>query len=473
MASIIVTATFSHLSGRVSVEALAEVRKALSYSRQEYGWHNGKKQFYSMPVHLHETVEGGLQFPSGLLHRVTPHLGAHSVTGACWLPGHLNTTMANGIELYADQVEAAEVALREQRGLLSLATNFGKTELIAALCASWHRAKVLVLVDQTNLVTQTATRLEAMLAESVGVMGGGQRRAIESRVVVATIQTLHRRRDSALVQRLLAETQVLLVDEVHTVSPAGWFPTLSACEGAWVRLGLSGTIREVRYPLAMEAFFGPILHEVKDDVLIAAGRSAQTTVLMPRVGHQGAASEYGHDYDLHVVSHGPRNRMLARFAACLAELGLAVLVSYYRYEHGEELERLCRAQTGQQVLRADGRTPPRISEQLQEAAATGEPGIYLVGTGYSKGLNLPGARAMINAAGWHSPLATSQRGGRIIRKKLDGGNWALIIDPRDLGIDVLKTHSEGREKTYIKKGFSVEIGSMEELLARLPELARR
>ena len=76
---------------------------------------------------------------------------------------------------------------------------------------------------------------------------------------------------------------MLLVDEVHTVTRATWFPIFAACP-APIRLGVSGTIRESKKKLILEAHFGPILHEVREREMSDAGRSAKPCILMPRVG---------------------------------------------------------------------------------------------------------------------------------------------------------------------------------------------
>jgi superfamily II DNA or RNA helicase len=474
-----VTPTYVFLEGRVPIDTWQAVLDELSYTQQEYGYVKGRgKIWQSHRISLvgqqagTATTPGLAYFPAGLLPRVQHLLARASVIHfeePAELPA-LVTRLHNGITLYEDQQVAAQAGLSKRRGLQALATNFGKTELMASWLLTLRPRRALVVVNQAGLARETAFRLEAALGERVTLCGAGSRPRQWERVTVATIQALYVKRAVPALLDQLSQIEVLLVDEVHTVSPPSWYPILERCTGAWFRLGFSGTVREARHQITLEAFFGPLIHEVTDVQLIQQGRSAATTVLMPRVGN---LLEEIKDYDLlyhrGVSGAGARNQVLARFAATAAHLNLPTLVSFYLHEHGEVLERLCREDYLGPVYRLDGRTPLLQAEQVKAKAAAGEPGIYVLGISYNKGVNLPGARVLINAAAWRSPLTTSQRSGRVVRRKPD--NWAVVVDPFDLGNTTLKNQAGERQRTYEKKGFQVEVDTTETLLSRLAALA--
>lgn len=473
-----VTPIWTCLEGRISLGLYAAITAALQYTRQDYGWVRGRgRQWTSTVVPLwHQDGNSALTFPTGLLPRVrafVPHVPLHQAPDRAPSPVTGWAQLADGTALYPDQIQATHIALAQRCGLLALATNFGKTEVLAAVLTAYPGRQALVVVHKRVLATQTAARLHTLLGEPVAVLGGGPRRTPQgARVTVATIQTLHLRRERPAMQAWLAGVEVLLADEVHAVSPTSWFPTLVACTGAWVRLGLSGTVREIKHPLVTEAFFGPVLHEVTDATLIHQGRSATTTVLMPWVGHaipDGTA--YERVYDQGVVQALPRNALLAAFAVTAARQAWPVVMYFYRLEHGALLERLCRAQYAGTVGRLDGGSSDPQIRRIAEQARTGHPGIYLLGVGFNEGIDWPGVRVLINAAGWRSPLATSQKGGRVLRRKPLGGNWAVIVDPYDLGNRTLKNHSRARATLYRHKGFEVLQGSPESLQERLGAFA--
>lgn len=471
-----VTPTYAFLEGRVPVETWQALLDELSYTKQVYGYVKGRgKIWQSHRISLLGQANGVAYFPAGLLPRVERVLDRAAVvrfTEPAALPP-LVTQLASGVELYPDQQEAAQVALERRRGLQALATNFGKTELIAALLATLRPRRALVLINAKTLALDTKRRLETALGERVGLWGAGVRPNLMHtwpRVMVATVQALSYRLGSQGLAHELAQMELLIVDEVHTISPPSWFPLLELCTGAWFRLGLSGTVREASHQVVLEAFFGPLMHEVTDAQLIQQGRSAATTVLMPRIGNLlEEVKDYDVIYRRGVTGAVARNQLLARFAAVAAKLNLPTLVSFYLHAHGEVLERLCRDDYLGPVHRLDGRSSLGQVEQVKAKAAAGEPGIYLLGIGYNKGVDLPGARVLVNAAAWRSPLTTSQRSGRVVRRK--PANWAVVVDPFDLGNVTLKHQAQERQRTYEKKGFQVEVDAPEALLARLTELA--
>jgi superfamily II DNA or RNA helicase len=472
-----ITPTYTFLSGRVPADVWQQITETLRYTEQEYVFiPSHGKQWQSRQVSLVGQTADYAYFPSGLLPRVAGllarYVGVGELTGIdepAELP-HLVPVLPNGTALYEDQLLAGQAALTKRRGLMALATNFGKTELMAALLETLAPRRALVLVNQRVLVLDTAKRLDEALRGQVSLVGAGRKARVWNRVTVATIQALYHARNTPELHRLLAGIEVLLVDEVHTVSPKSWFPILERCTNAWFRLGLSGTIREATHQLPLEAFFGPIFHEITDAELIQQGRSATTTVLMPRCGNTlEESNDYDVTYQRGIIAAPGRNQLLARFAATAAKLDLATIVSFYRHEHGEVLERYCREDYLGPVHRVDGRTPLTQAERVKTDVAAGVPGIYLLGVSYNKGVNLPGARVMINAAAWRSPLTTSQRSGRVIRRKPD--NWAVVVDPYDLGNTTLKNQSADRRQTYERKGFQVEVDAADALLGRLAALA--
>lgn len=474
-----VTATYSVLSGRVPLHLYAAVQKALTYTKQVQAFERGRGRVWqSQPVALYTATAQGLVFPSGLAHHVTAHIGPLDVQadegGPATDPPPV-TLLADGTQLYDDQAEAVTTALQCRRGLLALATNAGKTEVMASLLCSVPQASALVLVNQRGLLQQTVDRLRRLTGEPISVWGGGVRRyQPESRIWVATIQAVHRGLRRPGVRDWLNHVQLLLVDEADVISPTGWYPTLEACTRAWLRIGLSGTLREARHLLPIEAFFGPIIYDITDPELVAQGRSAATTVLMPWVGQQVPdGTDYDGEHGLYergVVRHQARNQLVAEFAAQAAQQGLAVVVSFYRLPHGQTLEYLCRERYLGPVVRLDGQSAASLVEQVKTTAGAGQAGIYLTGVGYNRGLNMPGVRVLVNAAGWKSPQATSQRGGRVVRRKPDGGNWALIVDPYDLGNSTLKRHAQARERVYQRKGFRVLRGAPSALQETLRSL---
>ena len=116
-----------------------------------------------------------------------------------------------------DSIERLRAGLREgQRALvLSSPTGSGKTVIAMEMI---HRAiergsRVLFIIDGLHLMSQTAERFHASGIE-YGLIGDGTYTGVSRQVVIAMVQTLIRRDETALAD-LLSQYQVVYIDECH------------------------------------------------------------------------------------------------------------------------------------------------------------------------------------------------------------------------------------------------------------------
>jgi superfamily II DNA or RNA helicase len=510
---LIVTPTFAEIQGRVPSQFLQALRETLRYREEGYQHtylyktqlrdlkilQNGEAAAITaglpVPPELTQSIEAakrklaavGWQYmirqlkhttviPAGLVHRVLP------VAEAAGLKvertdihldrletDHLACVLSDGTKLYPDQEEALRTVVKEQRGLLALAVNFGKTELAGAVAATYPGEKFLMLVNRDTLLHQTKDRLEKRLNRRVAWLGGGGfkealAQAKRSAITVAMIQSLYKHKGQPELLKFLESVRILVVDEVHTVTPKMWFPILGACR-APMRIGMSGTVKEVHSPLPVEAFFGPVLMEVKETQLVEAGRSAEAIILMPNAGALvNDGLDYKVEYEEAIVNNTSRNELLVRAVQWAAHRGLRSLVLFYRLEHGAELQRRLE-RAGVASVCVHGKSPYQEIEEAKAALTARRLQAIVASTIFNTGVDLPAAEVLVNVAAWKSPLATAQKLGRILRRKLEGRNLALVIDPWDYGSRRLKRHSESREKLYDRRGFTVHRGTLEDLLA--------
>lgn len=469
-----VTPTHACAQGRIPAQLYKALLELLRFRVDGYqhtwlfkrkrwdGWHK-----------LHARRPEGLVFPAGLVHRVVA--AAQELNNPITVerdelvlvPRLLPSPLPDGTILYEDQLHAIALAVQHQRGLWALAPNFGKTEAAAGLLRAFIDHRALYLVDGTKLLEQTAERLQERLREPVGQLGAGRRPRWTERVIVATVQTLRGRLGQPKELRFVEQVGVLIVDEVHVVTPT-WFPLLAACS-APVRLGMSGTVPEARYPLVMEAYLGPVLLEVQERALVDQGRSADPLILMPYSGALVRGGlKWAELYEPAVVANGARSAMLMDAVRYLADRGLRSLVLYYRRDHGQALETLCRAR-GLRSVRLDGQSPlPAIKQATVDLDAR-RLDVILASTIANKGWDVPAFEAIVNTAAWESKTDTIQKMGRGMRRK-EGLNRVVIVDPWDLGAPSLKKHSGTRERTYRKKGFLVHRGAWGDLAPLVDEM---
>jgi superfamily II DNA or RNA helicase len=406
-------------------------------------------------------ADGSMTFPSGLLPRVLEALKDVSVEV---LESHQETLQAtmepsplpDGTALYPDQIKAVRKALAARRGLLALAPNFGKTEVIAGLLQALGKKKALVLVPGKTLLEQTANHLTKRLLEPICMFTSGRRPPAGERIVVANIESARARWNS--LKEFVAGTEVLIADEVHKVTVNGWYPILNACQAS-VRIGMSGTVREANSLLVLEGPFGPVLDEVKDSALVKSGRSAEAKVYMVRIETKTPFGlDYKMLYDLAVTFNTKRNHLLAEVVTRLVRKeGHPALVLYYRLPHGraldDEFQKLgvnCRRLSGSNVS-------PELLQNTRDELGRGKLDVVVASTVWNTGVNIPYFSIVANAAGWKSEQATAQKLGRGLRKKPWDDNRVTIIDTWDLGSTLLSRHSQGRKKLYEKRGFMPEV----------------
>lgn len=472
---IFVTPTFAELQGRIPAQTFNRLSDTLRYRSDGYQHTRAfKAHHWDGYVSLMKQQKYSVFFPAGLLHHVTSILeedGLECERQFVDLPRLepsrpiTKRAMLRGAELYDDQVEAVECAVEHQRGLLSLATNFGKTLFAAAVFVAFPKVPALYLVAAKTNLHQTVRRFD-----EYGVPANRP----GSAVTVAMIQTLHRRRRKPETRKLLERSRILIVDEGDIITPKLWYPTLGACRAPF-RIAMSGTIEDAPSLLPVEAFFGPVLMSVKEATLIAQGRSAKPTIIMPWVGSMASdGSDYGSTHPSSeayeggvylegVVRNDQRNVVFVEAAKWGAARGLRSLVLFYLIEHGERLHAMFRA-AGLRSALIHGKTPDHDVAQANRDLTERRLDAVIGSTIYNRSVDLPAAEVVGNAAAWESRRATRQKLGRALRRKLEGENRVLVVDPYDLGARLLKDHAGGRERQYGRLGCEVIKGNVTELL---------
>lgn len=478
---VLVSPTFAEVSGRIPANFMDPLQEALQYTERQYRKFP-EPRWESRTISLLQRQADRLIFPAGLVHRVLaladklgvpyertlvdlPELGVSWTTAT---PTGLPTRLVDGTELYPDQIEALRCALQSQRGLLALATNFGKTILAAAIFTALEDCRGLFIVNRRVLLNQVVRDFERLLGVRPGIFGAGSHQRSErtwsSRVTVAMAQSLYRHRKKPETRELLEKARVLVVDEVHVVSPKMWYPILGVCRAPF-RIGMSGTVKEVEHPLPVEAFFGPILMEVQEAELVAAGRSAEPTIMMPAAGAVVQDnSNFHYIYMEGIVRNEQRNILLVNAVLWAKSKGRRCVVLFYRIEHGERLYELL-VSAGVEVTLLHGQSAPREIQEAIQALDSRRLDAIVASVIFNTGVNLPAVEVWVNAAAWKSPLATKQKLGRALRRKLEGENRVFVVDPWDYGARMLKRHSEAREKLYRRQGFPVYLGDLGAMLA--------
>ncbi|MBK9663163.1 MAG: DEAD/DEAH box helicase family protein [Nitrosomonas sp.] len=160
--------------------------------------------------------------------------------------------------LRKDQKTAVREMLKNEVGVLSAPTAFGKTVIAAAIIAK-RKVSTLILVHRTELLRQWQERLSNLLEtpkDELGIIGGGKNN-LSGKIDIAVMQSLSRRENSG---ELLDYYGQIIVDECHHLSAFSFETILKQSKAKYV-MGLTATpVRRDGHQPIIFMQCGPIRH---------------------------------------------------------------------------------------------------------------------------------------------------------------------------------------------------------------------
>lgn len=394
------------------------------------------------------------KFPSGLLDVVKE---AVESVGMSWevvidATGNDNPTnfyvikpdMFKDITLRGYQIAAAKTLLDHGRGIAKMATNSGKTEVIAAMCKAVPGG-ILVLTTKLDLMRQTSDRLRLRLDEPVGIVGDGT--FVPGRCQVAMIQTLVRMKN---LDKLFNGLSMIIFDECHHI-PSKTAQHVMMSIPAPRRFGFSGTplLHDNLSDLVLIGATGPVLVDISNADLIEAGISSMPCVDMYVVESNGGyKGDWGRSYAKWIVDNEARNNIIAR--EVLAANAQSTLILVDRLEHGRKLQAMIpNSIFAYGSLSTDERKS--VLDMLRNASGA----IVIATSIFDEGVDVPSVDLLVIAAGGETHVRLLQRIGRGMRYKETG--VLRVIDFVDDTNKYLLGHSKSRAELYEREGFVVNL----------------
>jgi superfamily II DNA or RNA helicase len=445
---------------------LAEIQKGSEWSpghRRFGGKWDGKRHHF----HISPAAEGQGTFSKGLLHRVRALLVTQGVRAKTRdlrkkvaPPIDLSTVwadMLHGVSMtgeYSYQLEAVKAALKEEAGILFMATNAGKTEISTAIIKALEGRTVLFVVPKKILLKQTRETIAERLGtipEAIGTIGNGKFDPKEITVAIVNSVTPAKKAKSAsakrkneIIRAYLKTVDCVFLDEGHHAKASSWARLMNAATNAQYRYVMSGTPFTGDNDLMVEAAAGRVIYEIRNDALIKLGVSAKPMVRLLTVDEPDLEDYEDQTYDgiykAGVVNNDYRNKLIAREAASYSKQGKSVVVLIRILAQGTSIRQHVAAAKAP-VEFAHGKMfddeRNRITEWFKE-----KPGRVLVGSAiFDEGVNIPQMNALIIGDGGKSLRAVLQKVGRSVRKKKSGANVVDVIDFADCTHHFLAKHS--------------------------------
>jgi superfamily II DNA or RNA helicase len=377
-------------------------------------------------------------------------------------------------------------------GIVLVATGAGKTRLtgdffrrVAGHC--------LFIVDELTLLEQARKELTQVTGERVGVVGRGE--FTPERVTVATVQTLHRRREVAEFKAWFRKVSTIVVDELHLALGKRNLDVVRAARPL-ACYGLTATLEfekpHVRKPAA--ALCGPVifrypLAEGVEEGYLSRGVAVCVAFHDPlrgdapgysfmrgdeRISIKTGSTEA--DYRYRIALSGPRNRMVAELAREGVARGRRVIVLVERLAHLRALSRHL-TDVAHGVVSGAVKSADRFADK--DAMEAGALPLLLATRVFGKGIDIKTADTVIDATGLPSRNNAQQRYGRGTRLAetkhgliyldiADRGNrhaGAAYVRQkalRDLGVEVIRVEWRGDAAEIYK---AAQPGSAKRLLA--------
>jgi superfamily II DNA or RNA helicase len=416
-----------------------------------------RRHIWDGKKHLYRKLDKS--FPTGLLKRVCSTFdkkGLHYSIVEDFNAGKIDGYKGlHGLELRDYQLSALKEGLKFRYGIYHMATNAGKTAVMAAL-AQCIPGKVIVLTHRLELLHQTGERLHEWLGEPVGLIGDSAWND-KGRITIAMVPTIARRMKGDTKEAKFYRTEWLnqfnciMVDECHHMGASTWYDIALRCPAVY-RFGFSGTpIRTDNRDLMLEAATGPVLWTTTNKDLIDSGVSAAPTVKFIPISQPVLEKdlEWPDAYHNGIVVNTFRNAKAIDIAIGHYKEGRKVLLLVTEIDHGERLQAMLERRGILVAFVHGGCESEYRKKSLEEFKSKDGMNLLISSTILDEGVDIPSIDTLIMLGGGKSPIKLLQRIGRGLRAK--EGMRLFVYDFLDL-MDVDRTPPKRKDQKP-KHGF--------------------
>lgn len=261
----------------------------------------------------------------------------------------------------------------------------------------------------------------------------------------------------------MESVKVMIADEVHHSKSDTWYASLSMCENAIYRVGLTGTVdkKDEMGWQRLQAMFSHISIKVSNEFLIERGISSKPTIRLVPIQEPRNLELVGtfmEAYKLGIVENDMRNNTIANLAvAYKAKRPGGILISVKEIDHGNRILDLIKAKGFEDVEFIHGSSDDEDRAGGLERFSKGQLGILIASTIIDEGVDMKSIGCMILGAGGKSLRQQLQRIGRGLRLNGIDGNSVMVFDFYDATNKYLLAHSKERLKIFRSENFDVKI----------------
>lgn len=372
--------------------------------------------------------------------------------------------------LLSNQPTALGIPNPRLGGVVQAGTGAGKT-LIAAGLIELMRARTVFLVNQKELLTQTAKSFKKFLGVDIGKVGDSKcdikpitiatiqtvaaalTMHLDPQALLYGIETVPKYKEKLAIQQMMLDAELVFIDECHGVASDTAFTAVSGAKNAVAVVGLSASPwRDDGTEILIEAACGPVVFKKSASELIEEGWLVRPDIWvcnMPDPADKNpdrAHQDYHKMYDAWTTTDERRHSFIVNTAWGHMERGDVVLVLVKRVPHGKRLQEMI---PGSMFMEGELSTKKR--EAILDKIRSGEIRCLIATSLADQGLDVPRLNTLILAGGGKSSTKALQRIGRVLRPE-DGDRaqpheHATIYDIVDKQ-PVMKRHYNTRLGMY-------------------------
>ncbi len=411
------------------------------------------------------------QLPTGLLSKALPMLPGCEIVNPMlqeeydnWQRAKLEalSVEVNGITFAQDQRGAIINSIAQMRGILSMATNSGKTPVGAGIIKAL-RLPTLWLLHRKSLLEETSRRLEGYLGMPVGKIGDGVHSS-GALVDVAIDKSIDPKNNPAN-KKLLEKYKCVIFDEGHHLSCSTQQRIAKGLVNSRFRILLSGSLPKDKVKIfnIMSMSDATVLYTLSNQDMIQTGWSAKPNITMYPIQYPVNVQDtplyqfdYAPAYEYCIEKNEQYHHFIADLAKQQVDNGLTTLIFVDRIWHGMSLKDKLNDRKIDNLF-INGQTPSFARNEAMAKFRTGQLPCIISTNILDEGVDVPKINVLILASGGKSAIRVLQRVGRALRKKVQGElNIASIIDFNHLGNKHLEEHSKERLKIYRKEKFEIK-----------------
>jgi len=347
------------------------------------------------------------------------------------------------------QIDAINSALWMGNGILRIPTGGGKT-LIAGGILSYYR-KGLVIIHGRDLIAQTIEKLKDYLKDeniSVGELTAGKW-VKNAQIIVSSVDTLYRRKDTPEVQNFLNFVSPVILDECHRASSWSWLKVLKKVKTTKI-FAMSGTpfnksdLRDI----SLQSVAGSMVYDLPITTLQKSGYLAKAVLLWVNTDDCNVPVK---SYDWTVVKqeaiiqNWKRNNKITEVVKKFLGVkgGILVLVGN-SVEYGEILDAKFK-DNGIKSCFVSGRDSLEVRKNVFDQLRAGKIPVVISTVITDEGLDFPALGVVVLAYGGKSFVKLMQRIGRGLRPK---ENPLIVVDFKDTFHKFLRNQTNRRVEIY-------------------------